>query len=291
MEEFPLKWHFLPLLYHYLSLPKGWKHDSIWFLNFRQRAELLYAFSPLLVVKNPYLCRVKSGVIQRLRKYIQNKSQVLSKSTSNSCIRSKADILALIQTILVFLSVGSIPIRGKEKCYVFYLPNQISSTLISNSLIQINPAVELLWNHPLIILCPCYYSHLHNLVSHVLWLQSLLRCKSLSGPLILSLHSKSKPECWMNVSTSLLLHLDYSVVRNSRTLLNAIWQWVYEPQASSVISYNSNLYYFPVTSFLQNLNTSHFRIGIPFLFALNKDIINIWQKDSKWLFCVLNYCL
>ena len=102
MEEFPLKWYFLPLLYHYLSLHKGWKHDSIWFLSFRQRAELLYAFSPLLVVKNSCLCRVKSGVIQRLRKYIKNKSQVLSKSTSNSCIRSKADILTLIQTILGF---------------------------------------------------------------------------------------------------------------------------------------------------------------------------------------------
>ena len=62
----------------------------------------------------------------------------------------------------------------------------------------------------------------------------------------------------MNVSTSLLLYLDYSVVSNSRTRLNAIWQWVYEPQASSVISYNSNLYYFPMTSFLQNPNTSHF---------------------------------
>ena len=96
VEEFPLKWHSLPLLYHYLPLPKGWKHESIWFLSFRQRAELLYAFSPLLVVKNPYHCRVKLGVIQRLRKYIKNKSEVLSKSTSNSCIRSKADILTLI---------------------------------------------------------------------------------------------------------------------------------------------------------------------------------------------------
>lgn len=81
---------------------------------------------------------------------------------------------------------------------------------------------------------------------------------NLSGPLILSLHSKSKPQCRLNVSTSLLLYLDYSVVSNSRTLLNAIWQCIYEPQASSVISYNSNLYYFPVTSFLQNPNTSHF---------------------------------
>ena len=98
----------------------------------------------------------------------------------------------------------------EKKSAIYYPSNQISSTLFSNSLIQINPAVQLLWNHPLFILCPCHYSHLHKLVSHILWLQSFLGCKSLSGPLVLSLHSKSKPQCRMNVSTSLLLYLDYT---------------------------------------------------------------------------------
>ena len=118
----------------------------------------------------------------------------------------------------------------------------------------------------------------------------------ISGPLIISLHSKSKPQSGMNVSALFTLILSCSVVNNSKRVLDAMWPRIYGSLASSVISYNSNLYYSPASFPLQTPKSSHFirrsiyptsvccmnYILSPAAQALNRQITNIWQKNSEW---------
>lgn len=116
----------------------------------------------------------------------------------------------------------------EKKSAIYYPSNQISSTLFSNSLIQINPAaVQLLWNHPLFILCPCHYSHLHKLVSHILWLQSFLGCKSFwsSYPFITLKKQTSVPTECVYLSTPVPRLLSSEQFKNTTECHLAMYLW------------------------------------------------------------------
>lgn len=109
----------------------------------------------------------------------------------------------------VSLSVGSIPISGKEKCYLLPIKSNLLNTVLKFSYpnksccsASLEPSSS--YFMPMSLLSSPQACVSHSTTSIIPWMQIS------SGPLVLSLHSKSKPQCRTNASTSLLPYLDYT---------------------------------------------------------------------------------